>query len=188
VTAPVSPPLPKSPVALVPSIDVDDDVPESGPPASGVVEPWQTSCPSPAQDAGRTSSWRESLPVVAWRGVGKPVSLTVATAPTQPWRAPVMGAPSLATASAPDAMGTRGRDACASFWGTSQQAFDRVADKGTADGKVAGDGFSAPSPADNAAEPVAHMTPQSQALTNFQSSLKPRTGTYLAAIVLRGPQ
>jgi len=180
-TVTASPPPPQAPVVLVPSIDVEDDVPASSRPAAGVGEPWQASLPSPAQDAGRPSSRLESLPVVAWHGVGGPGSPTVATAPTQPWGVPVMGVASLAPASAPDARGARGRDACASLLGASEQLFARGAHHGTGDGRVAGDGLPAPSPAHNAADPVAHMTPESQTLTNFQSQLKPRTGTYLAA-------
>jgi len=94
-----------------------------------------------------------------------------------------MGGPCPTPASAPDVLGPRGHDASASSSAAPVQAFIRGTHDGTgnvADG-VAGDSLPAPPPADNTADPVAHMTPESQTLTNFQSRRKPRTVTHLAA-------
>jgi len=101
----------------------------------------------------------------------------------QPWGVPIMGGPCPTPASAPEVLGPRGRDASASSSVAPVQDVIRGTRDGTgnvADG-VAGDSLPAPPPADNAADPVAHMTPESQTLTKFQSRRKPRTGTHLAA-------
>ena len=83
-TATASTPPTQPPVVLVPSGGGVDDIPAGGLLAAGVGESWQAPCPSPAEDADRTGLRLESLPIVAWCGVGGQGSPTVATAPMQP--------------------------------------------------------------------------------------------------------